>query len=370
MAETTNIEWCDATFNPWIGCTRVSPACDHCYAAVSTPARTRGIEWGPGKSRQRTAPLNWKQVERWNGEAFFQCTSCAWRGAAGQLDESAIRCPRCVQPTLKQARRRVFCASLADWLDNEVPTEWFVDLLDLIRRTPKLDWLLLTKRIGNWQKRIEEAIDYAGFACMHDLWDWLQLWRAGTAPANVWIGATVVNQDEADRDVPRLLQVPARVRFLSIEPMLGSIDLKKDLGGTLWIGGQRGCGGTHHGVGTPECPRERHHHHDNRCSKGLDWIIAGGESGPKARPMHPGWIRSLRDQCAAAGVPFVFKQWGEWAETEYYFDSDLQRRVLLDGTTYTTERLEEFDSTAVVRRVGKRSAGNALDGRQHLEWPA
>src|SRR5690606_36622083 len=101
----------------------------------------------------------------------------------------------------------------------------------------------------------------------------------------------------------------------------------------------------------------------------VNWVIVGGESGPKPRPMHPKWIRLVRDQCLEAGLPFFFKQWGEWAETENYFDSDHQRRVLPDGTTYHVERLAEFGSTAVLRRVGKKSAGNLLDGRQHLQWP-
>lgn len=132
MSETTNIEWCDSTFNPWIGCTRVSPACDDCYAARSTPARTLGITWGPKEARRRTSPMSWSQPKKWERqhEAFF---------------------------AVHGRRRRVFCASLADVFDNEVDLAWRVDLFQLIADTPNLDWLLLTKRIGNAARMIDET---------------------------------------------------------------------------------------------------------------------------------------------------------------------------------------------------------------------
>ena len=245
MAEATNIEWCDSTFNPWIGCTRVSPACDDCYAARSTPARTLGVAWGPGQPRRRTAPDTWEAPRRWQRQA------AEFQAQHGH-------------------RRRVFCASLADVFDNEIPDAWRMDLFKLIADTPNLDWLLLTKRIGNAAKYLQDdglAFDVIG--------------------RNVWLGATVVNQTEADRDLPKLQCVPAAVRFLSVEPMLGPIDL---------------------GLDVPMCAGPDGSH--------VDWVICGGESGPKARPMHPDWARSLRDQCAAAGVPFLFKQWGEWLPVE------------------------------------------------------
>ena len=276
MAETTAIEWCDATFNPWMGCTRVSPACDDCYAARSTPVRAMGIAWGPGAPRRRTAESTWEAPKRWA------------RAAA------------------KAGRRpRVFCASLADWLDNEVPIEWLVDLLDLIRCTPELDWLLLSKRIGNWRKRVAEAHSWCASAddsaAFHS---WADAWLRGTPPANVWLGATVVSQAEADRDVPKLLAVPARVRFLSVEPMLGPIvlpPLRCDHGS---LPGPGGVGG----VTCPDC-----NGHGARNASGclrLHWVIAGGESGPKARPSQIAWFRSLMQQCKAAGVAFHMKQLG------------------------------------------------------------
>jgi protein gp37 len=322
VSAQTGIEWADSTFNPWIGCTKVSPACDHCYAERDMANWLKVVQWGAGQPRKRTAVKNWKGPKDWNDEPFFQC-ACGWRGGAKSLiwkSEQDAHCPACGTENIEEARRRVFCASLADVFDNEVPIEWLVDLLDLIRQTPNLDWLLLTKRIGNWLRRLEAAhervrLEVGADTVLLPLLDWITEWHAGRPPANVWLGATVVNQDEADRDIPKLMRVPARVRFLSIEPMLGYIDVSAGI-------------------------------------QYLSWIICGGESGPHARPMHPDWVRSLRDQCAAAGVPFLFKQWGEWAPN------------------YLTENGERIESTMWMDRMGKKAAGRQLDGREHSEFPA
>jgi protein gp37 len=260
MAERSAIEWTDHTFNPWIGCTKVGPGCDHCYAEQLATKRL-GVPWGPGAPRRRTTAA-WKQPRRWDRRA----------AATG-------------------VRERVFCASLADVFDNEVPTEWRSDLFALIRATPHLDWLLVTKRIGNAAHMIEAA---------------------GGMPANVWLGATIVNQAEADRDIPKLLATPATIRFLSMEPLLGPVDLRP-LGQVYYAGGDF--------YGQPmRAPM---------IDEALDWIIVGGESGPGARPMHPDWLISLRDQCAAAGVPFLFKQWGEWAPV-----CAIDERVITDEQLY------------------------------------
>jgi protein gp37 len=186
-------------------------------------------------------------------------------------------------------------------------------LFDLIRQTPNLDWLLLTKRIGKVRELILEAggISTGSGA----LSEWIGKWGDGSAlPANVWLGATVVNQQEAERDIPRLLRAPAAVRFLSIEPMLGPIGLGADLG-------------LHGGPGQ------------------IDWVIVGGESGAQARPMNPDWALAIRDACRYAGVPFLFKQWGEWAPT-----------MLGNG---------EWDH----HKVGKVRAGRLLDGKTHDGYP-
>ena len=338
MAESTGIEWCDSTFNPWIGCSRVSPACDHCYAAESTPARTLDITWGAGQARRRTAPSNWALPLRWNTAEFAQCPSCGWRGEARKCvsvphpdDQMPTRgCPVCRAAGVRDARRRVFCASLADVFDNEEPDEWRMQLFRLMADTANLQWMVLTKRIGNvrdYTRRDGLAFDLIG-------------------DGRVWLGATICNQAEADRDIPKLLATPARVRFLSMEPLLGPVNLRLMHNAPLWAGDGPGA----------LC----------RASDrlGLHWVIVGGESGQRARPMHPDWARSLRDQCAAAGVPFLFKQWGEWAPLT--FDDGLTGgEVGRDAVVLHPPGARPAD----MHRPGKKTAGRALDGTVHTRFP-
>ncbi len=313
MSQTTAIEWCDSTFNPWIGCTKVSPACDHCYAAVSTPARTMGIAWGAGQPRRRTSPANWRQPLAWNAQA------AAFFAEHGR-------------------RRRVFCSSLADVFDNEVPGSWRIDLFNLIRATPDLDWLLLSKRIGNVTRMLDDAGGWSGATVESG---------ARQPLPNVWLGATICNQAEADRDIPKLLGVPARIRFLSIEPLLGPVNFHCS-----------GCGriaGDHHAPDQGGC-----------MGYFPDWVILGGESGPRARPMHPGWARSLRDQCTAAGIPFLFKQWGEFAPNARFMDEVARSdRKLMPVAEFPGRPIP----AALMDRVGKKAAGRTLDGAVHDGFP-
>jgi protein gp37 len=230
MAERSKIEWTDHTFNPWWGCQRVSPACDHCYA--ETMAKRFGHKvWGAKSLRRFFGEPHWAAPVRWNTDA----------AAAG-------------------VRRRVFSASMADVFEKRAELDpWREKLWALIRATPALDWLLLTKRPQLIASRLPA--------------DW------GNGYRNVWLGTTTENQTEADRRLPHLMGVPARVHFVSAEPLLGALDLAP------WMtGGERQLG----------------------------WVIAGGESGPAARPSDSEWFRALRDQCSGAGVPFHFKQWGNW----------------------------------------------------------
>lgn len=330
MAADTKIEWADHTFNPWIGCTEVSKACtggggcDGCYAKVSTPVRvlrSKGIEtWGPGAQRVRTK--TWGDPVKWNDqhEAFF-----ARHGR----------------------RQRVFCASLADVFDNEVSVQWRIELMSLILKTPHLDWLLLTKRIGNAADMLETA-----FRAVHA---GREGWANNVRP-NVWIGATIVNQAEADRDIPKLLQVPAAKRFLSMEPLLGPVNLTEiqaDGMMRVWFDSLNGHASELAATGCVyTVPR-------------LDWVIVGGESGPGARPMHPDWARSLRDQCQAAGVPFLFKQWGEWApwDDDNWSLPDGADDVLAHDRTRLVDGVEFLP-------VGKKAAGRLLDGRTWDEVPS
>ena len=319
MAENTSIEWCDHTFNPWSGCTKVSPGCAHCYAeslSKRNPA-TLGV-WGKGQPRKRMSEAYWRQPLKWNETGI--CVNC---GYSSTRTEGAHRAPDggwCgdhdgnggIAQTFR--RPRVFCASLADWLDDEVPIEWLADLLDLIRRTPNLDWLLLSKRPENWRDRLMAAANYLRDKTNHVLretcqWisDWVQ-WNK--PPANVWIGTTVEDQTRADERIPLLLSIPAKVRFLSCEPLLGPVTLAlmycPDC--CTWTASKPVNSGKD--VGCFHCGTYKNQWFMRE--QGIHWVICGGESGPGARPMHPDWARSLRDQCVAAGVPFLFKQWGEW----------------------------------------------------------
>ncbi|KHJ64709.1 phage Gp37/Gp68 family protein [Burkholderia glumae] len=327
MSENSKIEWCDHTLNPWIGCAKVSPGCDNCYAEAMMDTRLRRVTWGAGQLRSRTSAANWREPVRWNAQhqQFF---------------------------AVHGRRQRVFCASLADVFDNAVPAIWRRDLGALIESTPNLDWLLLTKRIGN------------AAAMLVDMFP-------GGMPDHVWLGATVVNQNEADRDVPKLLATPARVRFLSIEPMLGPIDLNQALPPFHCDTCDADYGAlSAHASGTPI---------------GIDWVIAGGESGHRARPAHPDWFRSLRDQCAAAGVPFMFKQWGEYLPWTHFHGAcidDRPEQTRFQTMEWTGDQWGDvgyplaadsadgdIDGLQCVGRVGKRAAGRLLDGVEHNGFP-
>ena len=261
----------------------------------------------------------------------------------------------------------MFCASLADVFDNEVPAEWRADLFELIERTPHLDWLLVTKRIGNVRQMIPDRWS----VCM---------------PPNLWLGITVVNQAEADRDIPKLLGLKVSVRFLSMEPLLGPVDLVPYMG---FRAIKCGCGfkrDEHFLVGaTPKFEKCLECGKRTASFPALDWVIVGGESGPKARPMHPQWARVLRDQCEEAGVPFLFKQHGEFADMQTarivqsgpVMDSKgnvadwMRQAVKFSDGRSAVVRAHTFDghSTNLMYRVGKKAAGRLLDGVLHDGYP-
>ena len=269
----------------------------------------------------------------------------------------------------KPTRRRVFCASLADVFDNEVDLQWRVDLFELIGRTPHLDWLLLTKRIGNAEKMIVNTL-----AALRDrghrpvAWPW----------PNVWLGATVCNQQEADRDLPKLMSVPAAVRFASIEPMLGPVMLPRFCG--------CGCRKPKRDVeravlDNPTASNRAHANAATRSTLGIDWVIVGGESGHHARPIRWDWVCSMRDQCADANVPFLFKQWGEWLPGREFDDEhraldpsgyesrfacmDWDGRNFVLASSHWTNGL----SDGAVFRIGKKNAGRRLEGHHYTQFP-
>lgn len=332
MAEETGISWCDSTFNGWIGCDPISPGCENCYAKSSTPARTLGIAWGPNEPRRRTGTANWNLPRRWNAaHAKFAAKN--------------------------GRRRRVFCASLSDVFDNKVDPEWREELWALIRATPNLDWLVLTKRIGNVGAMLPA--------------DW------GCGYANVWLGISVVNQIEADRDIPKLLRTPAATRFLSMEPLLAQVDLCEHFG-MWWNSTMQSYEGTGSMINSKGC--------EGHYKPGIDLVIVGGESGHNARPMHPDWVRRLRDQCQAANVPFTFKQWGEWRPMRLdevpkikgmkcHLVSIDSRRTMASGSFHMAHQIKAMVSDPVyswqhpVLKLGKKATGRLLDGREWDEMP-
>jgi len=260
VAKNSAIEWTDHTFNPWMGCVRVSPGCVHCYAETFTK-RFGKAEWGPTAKRVKTSAAYWKKALKWNKEKWFRCQVCEWRGTAPYGDQSFCHGLKVV-PT----RQRVFCASLADvFEDNQQVANWRGELFQLIEKTPNLDWLLLTKR--------PERIFSLGTDAVGEVFDnWL------ARNPNVWLGATVESQEYFEPRVKALLDCCSAVSFLSVEPMIAPVRLP--------------------------------HNRSVQWADRLDWVICGGESGVGCRPMDVQWARDLRDDCMAGGVKFFMKQLG------------------------------------------------------------
>jgi protein gp37 len=268
----TSIEWTDASWNPIVGCTEVSPGCANCYAARLAATRLSGVP-----AYKDLAILN-NGKPRWLGNVAF---------LAERLEE----------PLHWRKPRRIFVCDMGDLFHESVQMEWLWQIWSVIAACPRHTFQILTKRADRMHFYVKYFANELTKHCIGEL---------NTPLPNVWLGVSVENQRFADERIPLLLQTPAAVRFLSCEPLLGKVDLYKL-------------------------------RHATRKNILVDWVIAGGESGPHARPMHPDWARSLRDQCQAAGVPFFFKQWGEWWSG---------------------------------MRLGKKKAGRLLDGREWNEFPA
>ncbi|MBP2498390.1 protein gp37 [Methylobacterium sp. PvP062] len=262
MAKNSRIEWTTHTFNPWWGCVKMSPACKHCYAEAWAKRLGAGV-WGIETPRRFFGDKHWDEPLRWNAEALRT-----------------------------GVRARVFCASMADvFEDRDDLDAWRERLWRLIEATPSLNWLLLTKRPDLVLKKVP----------------WASEW-----PSHVWLGTTVENQTWADKRMPELAKIPAAVRFISAEPLLGPLDL------TAW-------------------------------KDSIDWVITGGESGPHARPSSPSWFRDLMNLCMAADIPFHFKQWGDWAPGQ--------------GISLARVRSARADDGTTMLRVGKKVAGRTLEGQ-------
>lgn len=297
----TRIEWAEKSWNPVTGCTKISPGCQNCYAERMSK-RLRGRCGYPVEDPFRVT-LHPERLEE----------PLRWR-----------------KPSM------IFVCSMGD-LFHEVVPKWMIwEVMDVILQAKQHTFLVLTKRPANMKRFYDWYYNGGG--------------RTTEPPKNLWLGVTAENQEEADKRIPILLQIPAAVRFVSVEPMLGPVDLDSYLI-----------------VGTD--------HPGSIMRKGIDWVICGGETGPKARPMHPDWVRSLRDQCQSAGVPFFFKSWGEWVCRPWSSDNGRKRELCLgmDGTSVYAQvgHMMGFrkPGEALMVRVGKKAAGRLLDGQEWNEFP-
>jgi protein gp37 len=296
MADKTGIEWTDATWNPVTGCAKVSAGCKHCYAERN---------WG-----------RLQHLPAYAGRAFT---------------DVATHADRLLQPLSWKRPRRIFVNSMSDLLHQDIHDDFIGMVFRTMARAPQHTFQVLTKRAERMQHLLTHPKMRSFF---------------GDAPwplPNVWIGVSVEDQATADKRIPLLLDTPAAVRWISAEPLLGPVSLTKEYLSMK-------CGGTY--------PfRSLGDEHRTKLIDLLDWVVVGGESGPQARPMHPAWARGLRDQCAAAGVPFLFKQWGEW------LPSDAEDQPVYRGEhRHLGEHWHAF-------KVGKKLAGRLLDGALHDGYP-
>lgn len=343
MSDNTSIEWSDATWNPVTGCTKVSPGCDNCYA-----------------------------------ETFAE----RWRGTPGHHFERGfdltLRPERLEQPLRWKRPRRIFVNSMSDLFHDGVPDEFIARVFAVMAVAPHHTFQLLTKRHGRMRSLLNSADFVESFqdavdVLVGDERDFIPPWPL----PNVWLGVSVEDQKRADLRIPALLASPAAVRWISAEPLLGPVDLtrisrpSRQQPELVWdvLNQRYGVPGRWQAPMTAEAR--------------LDWVVVGGESGPGARPMHPEWARSLRDQCTAAGVAYLFKQWGAWglgARHPEGEDGPGDMFINPDGETghvwfnedlgYPTNYAGPWgEGSQIVSRVGKKRAGRELDGQTWDQFP-
>lgn len=402
MSENSKIEWTDATWNPVLGCDKISPGCKNCYA-IRTAWR---LQHNP----------NPKVAKAFEGLTVMQGSQPNWTGRLNFLEE------RLKEPLGWHKPRRVFVNSQSDLFHDGITDEQIDRIFAVMVCSPQHTFQVLTKRparmleylspsIGNVPGSARagsiqlEADKFVGIGTANRRFDAL-----GWPLKNVWMGVSCENQATADERIPLLLQTPAAVRWISAEPLLGPVDLN------YWIKRIDHCDSCR-AENSPQipdkCPEcgeegtlistwgheqaERYRtgeRYDRSSAKGradvdgadasIDWVVAGGESGPNARPMHPDWARSLRDQCKAAGVPFFFKQWGEFADLsneesgsallkksnhDLIFTATGETLGCGDGKNGMLESDWKERGGAWMGRIGKKAAGRKLDGLEHNEYP-
>lgn len=356
MADGTKIEWTDATWNPITGCSVVSPGCTNCYAMKLAGTRLKNHQTREGLTTvSKAGPV-------WNGQVRFN---------KGML----------LDPLRWKRPRMIFVCAHGDLFAENVPDEWIDQVFAVMALAPHHTFQVLTKRPERMRAYLTRA---AGDGCQdvrnHLAWDvtakvmnfWYPAWKSEGIDGphrsrgigaftvwplpNVWLGVSVEDQKRADDRIPVLLETPAAIRWISAEPLLGMLDIRRHI--------EMAHLDSELGLSNP----------------GIDWVVAGGESGPGARPMHPDWARSLRDQCAAVDVAFLFKQWGEYlpAIDRDREDPDWRRDY---SHTYADDQPDmawlNIDGGCgfhgarfhVMQRVGKRVAGRLLDGVEHNDFP-
>jgi protein gp37 len=364
MADGTHIEWTDATWNIVNGCSVLSPGCTNCYAM-----RLAGTRLKHHPSREGLT-IETKAGPVWNGEVSFN--------EAVLLDPLKWRRPR-----------KIFVCAHGDLFHENVPDEWIHAVFAVMSLAPRHIFQVLTKRpermrdyVRRWYDRrfidgprggeVMLGVTDAMLLAAPDL-DEVELTNASGPPQkNIWLGTSVEDQTRANERIPILLDTPAAVRWLSCEPLLGAIDLSEwfvcpnwsdDIPMDMTTGLRECCAKCDYtGIGGFSGPPI------------VDWVVAGGESGPGARPMHPAWARQLRDACARAVVPFLFKQWGEYRPS-----SDCDSECKAPGTLVYDETAKRFRSApddggwigdTAMCRVGKKRSGRVLDGVEHDGYPA
>ncbi len=329
MSDHTTIEWTDATWNPVTGCSVISPGCTNCYAMRLAGTRLRNHPSRVGLTQSTKAGPVWNGNVRLNRD---------W------LDHPL----RWTRP------RRIFVCAHGDLFAEGVPDEWIDEVFHVMARSPQHTFQVLTKRAA----RMRDYVSRAEFEIRDRVkYDPIAETLCWPLP-NIWLGVSVEDQRRADERIPTLLLTPSAVRWLSCEPLLGPVTLLQYCA--------CGCGksmssAVREAMSGPAALNRDQAEATMRATLGIDWVVAGGESGPGARPMHPDWARSLRDQCAAHGVPYFFKQWGAW----------IRRECVEDTRSDPPSKLAYFDKLgATFLNVGKGTAGRLLDGVEHNGMPS
>lgn len=342
MADRTSIEWTDASWTPVKGCSRASHGCINCYAEIMAARFSQPGMWGEGLAQIVTTPSG--KDHRWTGVTRFDANELA-------------------QPLRWKKARRIFVCSTSDLFHESVPDDWIDQCFAIMAMCPQHTFQVLTKRADRMRRYLSAPDQARRVSDIVNAWPAAAIGHgneftadvrllAGEPLPNVWLGISAEDQKHYDERWSVLAKVPAAVRWVSAEPLLGHLDI----------------------LAHAALP---------------DWVVAGGESGPGARPMHPDWARSLRDQCAVEGIAFLFKQWGAWREWDdgsgnpeteeienqsetadmIYISAIRPAFITFDGRTFSRDQLPEEVPCRLVECVGKKVAGRLLDGALHDAMP-